>query len=297
MATTPLFIHPTLTSAAVPYYAMFPIEPTPSGDPANWIRTGKPTGLKTGRVEELLTKIASEVSDGGSLLLAAHGNRQGLSLIIGGEHATVHLEFEVLEAIRRNQEGKEADEETAKILKIAPTDYKNLKSLIEKVQKKSMARVDVRACNVGQNDVAMSALQVFFNCDTFCAPDMLDSFGVVGYQPFAKGAPFDKWVKSHPGAAVSGSAPDRFAIFQDLTKGVNTAAGAELAKAATDWAAAHLPPGGSFNGQQVLPYHGLTDLKSHMFFAGDTEFRAHLVEALKGHEPSRRIDINQPLPP
>ena len=32
MATTPLFIHPTLTGAAIPFYVMFPVEPTPSDD-------------------------------------------------------------------------------------------------------------------------------------------------------------------------------------------------------------------------------------------------------------------------
>jgi hypothetical protein len=295
MATTPLFVHPTLTGAAIPYYAMFPIEPTPSDNSTNWIRTGKPVGLKTKRVDELLTKIAAEVSAGGSVLIAAHGNKQGLSLSVGDEKAEVHLEFDALQAIRRNQEGKDADDETAKILKMTVDAYKHFKSLIEKVQQRSLARVDVRACNIGQNDVATSALQVFFNCDTFCAPSLLDSFGIIGYQPFAKGATFDKWVNSHLGAVVNGTSSDRFAIFQDLSKGVNTAAVAESAIGATDWAAAHLPPGGTFKGQQVLPYHGLTDLKNHMFFAGDPEFHTNLVEAYRGREPSRRVDINQPL--
>ncbi len=295
MATTPLFIHPTLTGAAIPYYVMFPVEPTPSDDSTNWLRTGKPAGLKTKHVDELLTRIAGEVPAGGNVLIAAHGNKQGLSLSIGDEKSDVHLEFDALQAIRRNQEGKDSDDETAKILKMTAAAYKTFKSLIEKVQQKSLARVDVRACNIGQNDVAMSALQVFFNCGTFCAPSLLDSFGVIGYKPFAKGDAFDKWVKGHPGAVVSGAPSDRFAVFQDLSKGVNTAAAAESAKGATDWASAHLPPGGSFTGQQELPYHGLTDLKSHMFFAGDSEFRTRLVEAYKGREPSRQVDVNQPL--
>ena len=72
---------------------------------------------------------------GGNVLIAAHGNKQGLSLSIGDEKSDVHLEFDALQAIRRNQEGKDSDDETAKILKMTAAAYKTFKSLIERCSK------------------------------------------------------------------------------------------------------------------------------------------------------------------
>jgi hypothetical protein len=296
MANTPVIIHPTLTSAVGPYYALFPVEPTPSSSAANWIMTGKRNDLKTASVKELLTAIAGAASSGGSVLICGHGNNQGLSFAIGDAKSEIHLEYDPMQAIRRNQEGKATDDQTAQLLKLNAAGYKELKALIVTVQQLSLDRVDVRACSTGQNDVAMSALQVFFNCDTFCAPKMLDSFGEIGFQPFARNAgDFDTWVKNHPNAQVSGGSPDRFALSQDMTKGINTEAMAESKKGAKDWADSHLPAGGNFTGANSLRYHALTNMKSAMYYAGEPQFRAELVEAKKGHEPSRKIDLNQGL--
>ena len=145
----------------------------------------------------------------------------------------------------------------------------------------------------------MSALQQFFNCNTFCCPKLLDSFGPINFgTPVKDPATFDKWVKEHAGAEVMGASPNRFGFYQNLSKGVNSAAITESAKGAKAWADAKMPPGGSFTGSNQLFYHGLTDLKSKMIFAGEAGFRAELVEATKGNVPSRKIDPNNwTLPP
>ena len=144
----------------------------------------------------------------------------------------------------------------------------------------------------------MSAMQQFFNCSTFCSPKILDSFGSINYGQFIKDPnTFDKWVKDHPGAVVSGSAGDRFGFSQNLSKGVASEAAAESAKGVKAWANSKMPAGGNFTGNNQLFYHALTDLKIFAF-AGEQGFRDQLVEATKGNVPSRKIDLNNaPLIP
>lgn len=299
MPNAKLFLDPTLAAAAGGYYNLFPVEPTPAGDPSNLLLVeGKHVPLKTQKLDGLLKAIAANASSGGNILIVCHGNKLGLKLYIGDPEQEVHLELSALDAILRNQKGEETDEETAKILLMEADAYAKLKPLIERVQKLELNRVDVRACNTGQNEFAMSALQQFFNCSTFCCPKLLDSFGVIYFGKFFSDAEaFDKWVKEHPGAEVSGGAGDRVGFHQDLTKGVRSAAIAESAKGAKEWADARMPAGGNFTGRNQLYYHALTDLKTKMLFAGEAGFRTELVEAKKGNVPSRKIDIkNIPLP-
>ena len=296
MPKAKFFIDPTLASAAGPYYNLYPIEPTRSDSSADWIRPdGKLTFLKSQNLDEVLAAIAAGASSGGNIVLACHGNNTGLKLYIGDKKQDVHLEREAADAIRHNQEGTESDEDTAQFLKMKPDAYAKLKAQIAKVQALNLNRVDARACNIGQDPVAMSAMQQFFNCSTFCSPKMLDSFGAIVYGKFVTNpAAFDKWVSDHPGAEVSGASPDRFGFYQKLSKGVASESMAESAKGVKAWADSKMPAGGNFTGNSQLFYHALTDLKTFSF-AGEPEFRAQLVDATKGNVPSRKIDINAPL--
>lgn len=298
MPNAKLFLDPTLAGPARAYYNLYPVEPTPAADPVDWLRIdGKQISLKTQNVDELLKAITANASAGANILVVGHGNKQGLKLYIGDPKKDVHLELPALDAIQRNQEGKESDEQTAKILKMNPDAYAKLKLQIEAVQKLELNRVDARACSTGQEPVPMSALQQFFNCNTFCCPKMLDSFGVINFGKFITDpATFDKWVNDHSGAEVFGTAPHRVAFNQDLSKGVASVAAAESAKGAKDWADSKLPPGGNFTGSSQLYYHALTNFKTFVF-AGEPGFRSELAEATKGNVPSRKIDIkNMPLP-
>ena len=132
-----------------------------------------------------------------------------------------------------------------------PADWAKLKAQIEKVQALGLERVDARACNIGQDANSMSAMQQFFNCSTFCSPKILDSFGSINYGQFVKDPnTFDKWVKEHPGAVVSGSAGDRFGFFQNLWKGVASEAIAESAKGVKAWANSEIAGRRQFHRQQ-----------------------------------------------
>ena len=299
MPNAKFFIDPTLASAAGPYYTLFPVEPTPSATSADWLKPdGKLAFPKSQNLDEWLTAIAGGASAGGNIVLVSHGNKLGLKLYIGDQKQDVHLEREAADAIRRNQSNNETDDNTAQILKMKPADWAKLKALIVKVQALGLNRVDARACNIGQDADSMSAMQQFFNCSTFCSPKILDSFGAINYGKFVTDPnTFDKWVKDHPGAVVSGSAPNRFGFSQTLSKGVASEAIAESAKGVKAWADSKMPAGGNFTGNNQLFYHALTDLKIFAF-AGEQGFRDQLVEATKGNVPSRKIDINNaPLIP
>jgi hypothetical protein len=299
MPSAKFFIDPTLASAAGPYYTLYPVEPTPSASSADWIKPdGKPVFPKSQNLDEWLTAIAAGASSGGNIVLVSHGNKLGLKLYIGDKGKDVHLEREAADAIRRNQAGTETDANMALILKMKPDAWAKLKALIVKVQALGLNRVDARACNIGQDADSMSAMQQFFNCSTFCSPKILDSFGSINYGQLVKDPnTFDKWVKEHPGAVVSGSAGDRFGFFQNLSKGVASEAIAESAKGVKAWADSKMPAGVNFTGNNQLFYHALTDLKIFAF-AGESGFRDQLVEATKGNVPSRNIDLNNaPLIP
>jgi hypothetical protein len=296
MPNAKFFIDPTLASAAGPYYTLFPVEPTPSATSADWLKPdGKPAFPKSQNLDEWLAAIAGGASSGGNVVLVCHGNTRGLKLYIGDKKEDVHLEREAADAIRRNQSGNETDENTAQILKMKPDAWAKLKAQIAKVQALGLNRVDARACNIGQDADAMSAMQQFFNCSTFCSPKILDSFGSIVYGKFVTDPnTFDKWVKEHAGADVAGASPNRFGFFQNLSKGVGSEAMAESAKGVKAWADSKMPAGGNFTGNNQLFYHALTDLKTFVF-AGESGFRDQLVEATKGNVPSRKIDINAPL--
>ena len=289
MPTAKFFIDPTLASAAGPYYTLFPVEPTPSATSSDWLKPdGKLAFPKSQNLDEWLTAIAAGASAGGNIVLVSHGNTRGLKLYIGDKEQDVHLEREAADAIRRNQSGNETDANTAQILKMKTADWAKLKAQIEKVQALGLNRVDARACNIGQGtarsderDAAVLQLQ-----HLLLAQDFLDNFGSINYGKFVTDpATFDKWVKDHPGADVSGTAGNRFGFFQNLSKGVASEAMAELAKGVKAWADLKMPAGGSFTGNNQLFYHALTDLE-------DVRLRGRVRlprPAGRGHQGQRAV--------
>jgi hypothetical protein len=286
MPTAKLYLDPTLAAFAGPYYTLFPIEPTPSA--ANWIQTdGTHVRLGSQTLSELLNHLAASATKGGNALIVCHGNNRGLHFHVGDTSRDVFLETEALAAIQKNLEGKETDANTDQILKLTPGFFKNLKALILKVQSLALDRIDVRSCDTGKNNVVMSQLQVFFNCNTICAPKLLDSFGEINYGRINNDPNvWQKWLRDHRNPRYWGTPPDRFALALDFTRGAKLEALAESNKAVTDWVASHLPPSAIFTPGRQLRYHGLTNL-TRMVFAGEAEFRAQLVEAYRGKEPWR----------
>jgi hypothetical protein len=306
MPSTTLFIDPTRKGSVDPYYILFPTEPTPSDHSADWLTVGTPhVALDNQNLEGLLDAILHNVKRGGNVLFVGHGFSAGFGLNIGDPKNDQFADFPAFESIRRNQQGKQSDADTAKSLQLSADAYKKFKLQIESVQKLALNRVDARACYMGANDALMSDVQVIFGCDIFCAPKKLDAFGNVPFHVAKDKAEFEKsrtiFLKESSDAIEAGTSPDRLVLaFKDFNDdGVRAKGLAESKKAVTDWTGKHLPsPGAIFNGSQQLFIHGIMSVNDKsLFFAGDPEFRKLLFEAKKGHEPSRKIDINQPLQP
>lgn len=299
MTNTTGFIDASAHPTAIPFYNLFPNEPIPPEKVAGTVNVAKLVKLKDANLLTLLDAIGDKVKKGGNVLIVMHGTKEGLNATIssqgkGKTKKVVHLELAALDAIRRNTEETEDDATTAKTLMLDAAGWKKLKAQIERVQKLELDRVDLRACNIGQNEFAMSALQQFFNCNTLCAPVLYDSFGPI---PAAKvtqdAATWQKWQQDHPDATIEGTSPNRFGLDYKINQKVMLDALAESEQAIKDWVKTHLPAGTYSKGP--LFYHAITDLKV-LTFSGDPGFRDKLAEAYRGKVPSRKIDLNAPLP-
>lgn len=292
--STIAFIDTSAQSAAAPYYHVFPNEPIPGSDT---VMVSKTIAIKRS-VTDLLEKIVANVKPGGNVLVVSHGNDAGLLLNFGDPKHHIQMETDVLGAIRYDMDGKAKEDDTAKILKMSLLDWRKLKALIQKVQKLALNRVDLRSCKVGKVDVALSAQQVFFGCNTACAPTIYDAFGLADFgTPTTDPAVWGKWTKDHPGFILTGAAPpDRCAVAVAYTPGFKVFGMADSADAMANWVKVHLPAGGYKKGDTVY-FHGLTELTKVPVFAGDPDFRKSLAEAYKGKEPSRTIDVRTaPIP-
>ncbi len=290
--TSIAFIVPSRVQLAVPYYGTFPNEPIlPAGSTNTVLVDGKTFDVKDERAETLLEKIAKNVKPGGSILIVSHGNSAGLDFTIGNPKGNIQMQSNALSLLRQNADGKIADAETAKQLHMNGPDFAKFKAQMIAVQQLQLDRVDLRACNIGSNDVTLSRLQVFFNCNTICAPKIYDAFGVMNLGK-PGGAPnfWSKWMDNNKGAAMQGAPPNRFAWHAAYTPHFAIEALSESETAAKNWAAAHLPPGNYSGGP--LFFHAFTNLSAQPVFAGDADFRGNLVEAYKGKEPSRTINLN-----
>ena len=164
MPNATLLIDPTRKGAVDPFYVLFPTEPTPSDHSADWLQVPTPhVTLRDRSLDALLEAIVDNVKQGGNVLFVGHGFDTGFGLFIGDVMHQHFADFPSFQSIRQNLEGKKSDADTAKDLELTVGDYQKLKLLVEKVQKLSLNRVDARACDMGKNDVLMSAVQVFFD--------------------------------------------------------------------------------------------------------------------------------------
>ncbi len=292
------FIDTSAHPSAIPYYGTFPNEPIPpAGGSDTVLISGKTVDVKHRRTETLLENIAKNAKPGGSILIVSHGNDAGLIFSIGDPKGRTLLQSDALSIIRLNADGKMTDAETAKRLVMSEANFVKFKAQIAAVQKLQLDRVDLRACKVGKNEVTMSRFQVFFNCNTLCAPKIYDAYGPMNFgKPTGAANFWSKWLDNNKGAMMQGTPPDRFAWHAAYTPNFTIDALAESDTAVKNWAASHLPSGNYSGGP--LFFHAFTDDVSKLIFAGDEGFRANLAQAYKGKEPSRTIDVtNMPLLP
>ncbi len=290
-AATIAFVDTSAQAGAIPYYHTFPSEPIPGTDS---VMVSKSIPLKNRSVENLLTQILANVKSGGSILIVSHGNDRGTLLQFGGNGKDrVEMDLNSLDAVRHAQEGNASDDDTAKTLMLGLAAWKRIRGLLEKVQKLGLDRVDLRSCKVGKDADVLSAFQQFFGCNTACAPVLYDEFGLIDFgTPTPDPAVWAQWMKDHKDSVITGTAGGRCAIAVQWTPSNQLFGMADSADAMANWVKVHLPAG-SYRAGDAVFFHGVTELGKMPIFAGDPDVRKNLKEALKGHVPSRKIDVRQ----
>lgn len=275
---------------ASPYYHVFPNEPIPGGS----LMVSKVIPLKNNSVPHLLDQITSNVKSGENVMIVGHGNENGLGFYFGAEENNTFMDTDVLGVIQGEMDGLGGDEDdSARRLWLSVPEWRKLRAQIQKVQTLKLDRVDMRACRVGKNRYPLSALQIFFGCETACAPTQYDAFGGILFDLAKDGKAWAQWLKAHPVNVMTGSAgSDGCAVAADYSPFKPYGLADDL-KAVPAWVKAHLPPG-SYS-KPPMPFHALTELTSSQvpIFAGDADFTKNLREELKGKGPSRTIDINK----
>lgn len=278
--------HPTADN----YYRLFPKEPIPPAKPATFATVDKIVSLPKMSLEKLLDEIIANVKKKGSILTVSHGTDAAMLISIGPAKNKVRLGYDVLDLLERHRDGKESDDDVAKLLKISVSDLRKLRKSIDEVRALDLVRVDMRACRIGSNKYTMSRFRKFFNCKTLSAPIIYDTFGPIPFGAIDSSQKrWDDWMKKHKKAKVYGASPDRFALEYIVGSKVMLSARAESQKAVQNWADKYLPKGRYTKGP--LFYHGVTD-KSGIIFAGEAAFRSNLAEMDKSKEPSKTINLD-----
>jgi hypothetical protein len=278
---------------AVTYYRQFPREPIKAAgqfvDVSSAVLIGD--DLAT-----IMREIVAREKRGGSVVIVSHGTELALQVKVGPRAG---LGVDVMRLLVLAMEGRIADADMPLRLDFdkatGAKDWRDLKKLIQDVWNLNLKRVDLRACQVGQERATMYFLQRLFNCDVCCAPKAWDVFGTINFgAPTTDEPTWNKWLKTHRQAVVQGSGTTRFAVQYEIGAAVKVDALAASNQAAQAWVGQHLPRGSYSSGP--IPYHALTPDKKSLIFAGDAGYRDQLVEMPKGTaEP--KIDLNSPIRP
>lgn len=296
-------INPAVHPAAIPYFTHYPLEPIPNnkfvtvekiGQLVDKVKVkGEETSSQLTNLTTLLTAILGNAKAGGDLVIVIHGNDAGLFVRIA---SGIGFNVAAMRALVMGLEGRTEDEVTQKLLKLSPNDWQSLKAQMLKMQALQLNRVDLRACVVGKDADTMYYLQKIFNCAVCCAPKLYDFYGLMTLGTPTKDAKvWERWLASHPGANVQTFPSGRFAYHHTISENsIKVEAMTDSQDAATGWVTRNLPSG-NYKGGNIW-FHGLTDKKSPLIFAGDPRYRDHLVEAVKG-APMPMVDVNAPITP
>jgi hypothetical protein len=296
-------INPAVHPAAFPYFTRHPLEPIPNNkfvtvetirELRDTVKTkGQITLLQLTNLTTLLRAILGNAEAGGDLVVVMHGNEMGLFVRIA---SGVGFNVAAMRPLVSALEGRADDDTTHKLLKLTLNDWMSLKAQLLRMQALELNRVDFRACVVGKDPDVMYYLQKIFNCAVCCAPKAHDFYGLMGLgTPTNDPRVWERWLASHPGANVQTFPSGRFAHHHTISdNSIRLDAMTDSQEAAAAWVTRNLPSG-HYRGGDIW-FHGLTDKKSPLIFAGDPRYRDHLVEAVKG-APMPKVDVNAPIVP
>jgi hypothetical protein len=290
--STVAFAIRTAHPAAAPYFIQCPLEPIAPAGSNNFLTIAKTVELADSSFETLLKAIAASTRKKGTIIIVCHGNESGLKLDVA---RGLGLDAGVIRVLRANLAGQMDDVEAAKLMRFGNfsaganpagvAQLRKLKAVLETVRQLQLSRVELRACTTGRNQEALRQLQYIFNADLCCAPDAWDTFGPIPVKEFTSNpTTWAEFRKKHPGAIIVGTGNQRFsfAYTVDVDKlTVTLDAIADSAEAVDVWVKSHLPPQRTYTGGALF-YHGLTADKKTIIFAGDADFRSHLVVVTDG---------------
>jgi hypothetical protein len=196
---------------AVDYYKQVPVEVFPGGSVA--VKEAvfkKPTAVTT-----LLEYVAAKKPR--SLVLVSHGEGSGISLTLTPKSETALVSPHLGSLV---ESGGKVTKELAGDLEIPLASLRTLQDLARRVRALKLARVDFRACTIGEFADTLELLRAFFGAGAVSAPKKLDLFArAKPAGPNADPKFWEEWRREHPFARVDGSSPGRvaFEFFGDKT--------------------------------------------------------------------------------
>jgi hypothetical protein len=188
--TTALIDNNGVPTAAT-FYRSIPFEPTLPN--TEILVVGPVIQINSFSLLAVIDEIAKSKHD--NILICCHGTEKGLTIpIFSGNSA--NLTGGWADLISAYIDRKLNDDQFGRFFTDGMPPLRDLAKLyngMEKVRKKKLNRLEIRACNVGSSKEVLEKFKLMFSCKIVIGPKIADAYGVVSFKPFlSKSSP--EWV-------------------------------------------------------------------------------------------------------
>ena len=233
------------------YFEKFPYEPCETGF-ALPVSSRKP--LAKWNLINVLKEMEAAGKKDKNVVIVSHGNLKGIRCpLIAGKPAS-DAEMDHLNILMSKSKSKK---DKAQICHITETEVDAILAARENVLNQHLNRVELRACNLGTNLLALAALRNFFGSKIITAPKVGDYFGLVNTgKPTKNAKDWAVFLKRRPAAKLFNMPSGKIAIRHLLHFSVLT----ESDKVTAEWIKKYLPhPNGPVSTHE-FPVHALLSL-------------------------------------
>lgn len=186
--------------AAAPFYRMFPFEPQ---GPGAELRIDTVRALQGFSLESLVSEIRDNVPASSDLMIVCHGNTMGLSIPLFSSNSNgVKGDHRAMSAL---DDANRSDAEVAQILLIpnpqsaGASRVRDFRAAIAAVKAKRLGCIELRACNIGNEQSTMQIIKRFFGASRLGAPDVRDSYAMLTPgRPVTDSRFWENWRRQHP---------------------------------------------------------------------------------------------------
>lgn len=244
-----------------------------------------------GLLDAIIANYPTSTPGDKSLLIAAHGNAQGLTmpLLNGSAFAanTATLKF----LMQPNAANMKLQTPSKKVIPPTQAQIASLVGKMNQVQQLGIQWVEFRGCALGSDPANLDALQAFFGCGSVSAPDILSNWGTATPN-IVSNAQFDAWIAKTQGVQVSTYSAGRFGFaVPTVTRSTGFVATAgQLVTAAESqaviplWLKDHMisatPIASNFESWMAsFPWHALTS--NPLILPMDSNYAAHIKRVVK----------------